>query len=80
MLVEADFVSERFVAVFAGEGSLPAVRPPRVDVEAVRRREDLVALQTRENVPSAYRHGPRVADGVAGERRSHRSQNRRGLE
>ena len=50
VLREADFVSEGLVAQLAGERPLAVVRPPRVDLEAVRRGEDLLALHARVDV------------------------------
>lgn len=56
MLVQADFGSERFVAQLARERPLAVVRPPRVHLQAVRRREHLVALDARVHV--AERRAP----------------------
>lgn len=52
VLAEADLVAERLVAQLAGEGPPPAVRPPRVHLQAVRGAEHLVAFHARVRVHS----------------------------
>lgn len=44
MLIEADFVAERFVADLAGKGPLAVVRSTGVDFQSVRSGEHLLAL------------------------------------
>ena len=61
MLLETDLVPEGLAAHGAGEGpaALAAVvRAPRVHLEAVRRREDLGALQARVDAPIANEAAP----------------------
>ena len=61
MLLETDLVPEGLAAHGAGEGpaALAAVvRAPRVHLEAVRRREDLGALQARVDAAIANEAAP----------------------
>ena len=57
MLTEADFVTEGFVADFAGERSFAVVRSASVNLQAVRRREHFLAFDAGEGVGSASGRG-----------------------
>lgn len=58
VLAEADLVPEGLVAELAGVGLLAVVRPPGVDLEAVRRGEHLLALHARVQVAELVQARP----------------------
>lgn len=55
VLRETDFVAEGFVAQLAGERPFTVVRPPRVNLESMRRAEHLVALDAAVDIAERMR-------------------------